>query len=150
MGLEQEEKMEKNKKIMYIMPGKLKPINLKTKSNPVQNLFINIKNNNKKYNKLEKFKHKKGDIVNFFDNENDNKENDENEKEEEGIIKKEEDKKDDKNDEINKEEENKNTKDNNVDIKDEDKSKMFNDVNYWKGNENYLNEDEVKDLLNNL
>ena len=150
MGLEQEEKMEKNKKIMYIMPGKLKPINLKTKSNPVQNLFINIKNNNNKYNKVEKFKHKKGDIVNFFDNENDNKENDENEKEEEGIIKKEEDKKDDKNDEINKEEENKNTKDNNVDIKDEDKSKMFNDVNYWKSNENYLNEEEVKDLLNNL
>ena len=39
MGLEQKEKMKKK---MYIMPGKLRPINLKTKSNPVQNIYLLI------------------------------------------------------------------------------------------------------------
>ena len=137
MGLEQDEKMEKNKKIMYIMPGKLKPINLKTKSNPVQNIFIN-KSNNRKIKKIEKIKNKMKDVINLFNNDNN-----ENEEQEEGIIKKEEDKNDDKNKEINNENENKNSEE-------DDKDKMFNDVNYWKQSENYLNEDELKGLLDDL
>ena len=88
MGLEQNEKMEKNKKVMYMLPGKLKPINLKTKSNPVQNIFINIGNKNKN-NKLEKIKNIKKDIINIFENEMNNQ-NEEHENEEENIIKKEE------------------------------------------------------------
>ena len=63
MGLEQNEKMEKNKKIMYIMPGRLKPINLKTKSNPVQNFFFKIPTG--KNNEFDKLKNKKKDIVIF-------------------------------------------------------------------------------------
>ena len=144
MGLEQNEKMEKSKKMMYIMPGKLKPINLKTKSNPVQNIFINISNKNKNNNNLEKLRNKKKDMVGFFDDAINNEKEEreiENDNEEEGIIKKEEDK--NKDDNIN------TTDDSNDDIKDEE-NKMFNEVNYWKTNENYLNEEELKDLLNDL
>ena len=137
MGLEQDEKMEKNKKIMYIMPGKLKPINLKTKSNPVQNIFIN-KSNNRKIKKIEKIKNKMKDVINLFNNDNN-----ENEEQEEGIIKKEEDKNDDKNKEIKSANENKNSEE-------DEKDKMFNDVNYWKQSENYLNEEELKGLLDDL
>ena len=137
MGLEQDEKMEKNKKIMYIMPGKLKPINLKTKSNPVQNIFIN-KSNNRKIKKIEKIKNKMKDVINLFNNDKN-----ENEEQEEGIIKKEEDKNDDKNKEIKSANENKNSEE-------DEKDKMFNDVNYWKQSENYLNEAESKGLLDDL
>ena len=126
MGLEQNEKIEKNKKIMYIMPGRLKPINLKTKSNPVQNIFINI-SNSKNNNKFEKIKNKKKDIINFFDNEN---ENEEKEHEEENVIKKEEE---------------------NASNQEKEKDdKMFNEVNYWKSNDNYLNEEEINSLINDL
>jgi len=144
MGLEQNEKMEKSKKMMYIMPGKLKPINLKTKSNPVQNIFINISNKNKNNNNLEKLRNNKKDVVGFFDDALNNEKEEreiENDNEEEGIIKKEEDK--NKDDNIN------TTDDSNDDIKDEE-NKMFNEVNYWKTNENYLNEEELNDLLNDL
>ena len=135
MGLEQNEKMEKKKKIMYMLPAKLKPINLKTKSNPVQNIFINIANKNKN-NKFEKIQNKKKDIINLFENETNN-ENEEHENEEENIIKKEEE-----NIEENKKEEN--------NIKNEDdKDKMFNDVNYWKSN-NLLKEEEIENLINDL
>ena len=41
------------------------------------------------------------------------------------------------------------TDDSNDEIKDEE-NKMFNEVNYWKTNENYLNEEELNDLLNDL
>ena len=147
MGLEQNEKMEKSKKMMYIMPGKLKPINLKTKSNPVQNIFINISNNNKVNNKLEKLRNKKKDRINFFDNalnnENEERENEnENEVEYDEVVKKEGKDK-------NKDDNTNTTDDSNDEIKDEE-NKMFNEVNYWKTNENYLNEEELKDLLNDL
>ena len=145
MGLEQDEKMEKNKKIMYIMPGKLKPINLKTKSNPVQNIFINIANNNKNNIKLEKFRNKKKEIINMFNNEI----NEENEDEDEEIVKK-NGNKEDIIKELKKEEDNENTMNDNNDIEEEAKNKMFNDVNYWKTNENYLSEEEKEDLLNQL
>ena len=39
MELEQKEKMEKNKKLKLSLPYRIKPYNLKTKTNPVQNLF---------------------------------------------------------------------------------------------------------------
>ena len=147
MGLEQNEKMEKSKKMMYIMPGKLKPINLKTKSNPVQNIFINISNNNKVNNKLEKLRNKKKDRINFFDNalnnENEERENEnENEVEYDEVVKKEGKDK-------NKDDNTSTTDDSNDEIKDEE-NKMFNEVNYWRTNENYLNEEELKDLLNDL
>ena len=145
MGLEQDEKMEKNKKIMYIMPGKLKPINLKTKSNPVQNIFINIANNNKNNIKLEKLRNKKKEIINMFNNEI----NEENEDEDEEIVKK-NGNKEDIIKELKKEEDNENTMNDNNDIEEEAKNKMFNDVNYWKTNENYLSEEEKEDLLNQL
>ena len=144
MDLEQNEKMEKNKKIMYIMPGKLKPINLKTKSNPVQNIFINITNNNKTKisNNLEKIKNKKKDVINLFYNDiNNENEEHENENEEEGIIKKEEDKND---------ENNTKTIDNTNNIKEEDDEKMFNEVNYWKNNDYYLNKNELEDIIKDL
>ena len=135
MGLEQNEKMEKKKKIMYMLPAKLKPINLKTKSNPVQNIFINIANKNKN-NKFEKIQNKKKDIINLFENETNN-ENEEHENEEENIIKKEEE-----NIEENKKVENN-------DKNEDDKDKMFNDVNYWKSN-NLLKEEEIENLINDL
>ena len=39
MELEQKEKMEKNKKLKLSLPYRIKPYNLITKTNPVQNLF---------------------------------------------------------------------------------------------------------------
>ena len=145
MGLEQDEKMEKNKKIMYIMPGKLKPINLKTKSNPVQNIFINIANNNKNNIKLEKLRNKKKEIINMFNNEI----NEKNEDEDEEIVKK-NGNKEDIIKELKKEVDNENTMNDNNDIEEEAKNKMFNDVNYWNANENYLSEEEREELLNDL
>ena len=148
MGLEQNEKMGKNKKIMYIMPGKLKPINLKTKSNPVQNIFINIANNNKNNNKLERLRNKKKEIINLFGNET----NIENEDEDEEFVVKKKDNKKNINKELSEEEDIKNSTDDSEDIKEEEeeKNKMFNDVNYWKANENYLSEEEREELLNDL
>ena len=131
MGLEQNEKMEKNKKVMYMLPGKLKPINLKTKSNPVQNIFINIGNKNKN-NKLEKIKNIKKDIINIFENEMNNQ-NEEHENEEENIIKKEEE----------------NIEENNINKNESENDKMFNDVNYWKSN-NLVKEEEMENLINDL
>ena len=133
MGLEQNEKMEKNKQIMYMLPGRLKPINLKTKSNPVQNIFININKN--KNNKLEKIRNKKKEIINLFENENEEHEN-----EEENVIKKEEETLEENN--INKIEEN------NKEIED-DKDKMFNDVYYWKHKDLVKNE-EMEELIKEL
>ena len=156
MGLEQNEKLEKNKKVMYIMPGRIKPINLKTKSNPVQNIFININKPNTNY-KYENTRNKKKDIINFFDN-NDN-ENEEQEKEEEIAIEKKDDKddKEDKEDKMLYDEsnpqENTDFDDNkNIDNKKENDNdeEKFNDVNYWKSNDNYLNEEEMKELINDL
>ena len=156
MGLEQNEKLEKNKKVMYIMPGRIKPINLKTKSNPVQNIFININKPNNNY-KYENTRNKKKDIINFFDN-NDN-ENEEQEKEEEIAIEKKDDKdvKEDKEDKMLYDESNpqENTDfddDKNTDNKKENDNdeEKFNDVNYWKSNDNYLNEEEMKELINDL
>ena len=146
MELEQNEKVEKNKKIMYIMPGKIKPINLKTKSNPAQNIFFKIptgKNNNK----FDKLRNKKKDLV-MFDDIEDDKDKDKDEEDEDNIkevniINDEDNKKDEDIISINKEEES--NDDNN---KEEDK--MFNDVNFWKNNENYLNEKEMEDLINEL
>ena len=148
MGLEQNEKIEKNKKVMYIMPGRIKPINLKTKSNPVQNIFINI-TNPKKNNKYENIRNKKKDIINFFDTENNN-ENEEQEQDVENADQKIDNKIDD--DEENNAEEIIHYDDNNdkVNKKELDNDEMFNDVNYWKSNNNYLNEEEMKDLINDL
>ena len=130
-------KRKKKLCICYLLklPAKLKPINLKTKSNPVQNIFINIANKNKN-NKFEKIQNKKKDIINLFENETNN-ENEEHENEEENIIKKEEE-----NIEENKKEENNNKNE-------DDKDKMFNDVNYWKSN-NLLKEEEIENLINDL
>ena len=133
MGLEQNEKMEKNKQIMYMLPGRLKPINLKTKSNPVQNIFININKN--KNNKLEKIRNKKKEIINLFENENEEHEN-----EEENVIKKEEETLEENN--INKIEEN------NKEIED-DKDKMFNDVYYWK-HKDLVKDEEMEELIKEL
>ena len=133
MGLEQNAKMEKNKKIKYMLPGKLKPINLKTKSNPVQNIFINIGNKNKN-NKLEKIKNIKKGIINIFENEMNNQ-NEEHENEEENIIKK--------------EEENIEENINNKSESENEGDKMFNDVNYWKSN-NLVKDEEMEDLINDL
>ena len=45
---------------------------------------------------------------------------------------------------------NTNTTDDSNDENKDEENKMFNEVNYWKTNENYLNEEELKDLLNDL
>ena len=144
MGLEQNEKMEKNKKIMYIMPGRLKPINLKTKSNPVQNFFFKIPTG--KNNEFDKLKNKKKDIV-IFDMDNEK----EKEEEEENIINDEDNKKeDDINMNLEEEIVNKNIEEEDNNKKDDDENKMFNDVNFWKTKQNYLNEKEMDDLINEL
>ena len=152
MGLEQNEKLEKNKKVMYIMPGRIKPINLKTKSNPVQNIFININKSNNNY-KNTNLRNKKKDIINFFDTDNNENENEEQEKEEENAI----ENKDDKDEKIPYDE---TTPQENIDFDDnkdkndkkenENDEEKFNDVNYWKSNDNYLNEEEMEELINDL
>ena len=158
MGLEQNEKIEKNKKIMYIVPGKLKPINLKAKTSPVQSIFSSSNEENK-YNKLKNkikdkiniFKEEKKKEYNTNDSKNtdnyisSNAENEENEEEEKAIIRKDED----KNEKIEKENEVDNTSNN---IKEEnDVDKIYNDVNYWGVNSsNYLNEKEMEDCLKDL
>ena len=169
MGLEHNEKIEKNKKIMYIMPGKLKPINLKAKTNPVQSIFAstssnnenndnkeheNNSNNNNDYTKLNSKKNK--DKINMFDDSekkkiNDNVklntdigENEENEEEEEGVIKRDEKEEDN----IVKEKENNDDKTNK--ISENEDTKIYNDVNYWGNNKYYLNEKEMEDCLKDL
>ena len=169
MGLEHNEKIEKNKKIMYIMPGKLKPINLKAKTNPVQSIFAstssnnenndnkeheNISDNNNDYTKLNSKKNK--DKIKMFDdsekkkiNDNgklntDTGENEENEEEEEGVIKRDEKEEDN----IVKEKENNEDKTNK--ISENEDTKIYNDVNYWGNNKYYLNEKEMEDCLKDL
>ena len=160
MGLEQNEKIEKNKKIKYIMPGKLKPINLKAKTNPVQHIFSttspkNENNNNKISDNFNKLKFKKKDKINLFDDNDDNNEkkknegeNEENEEEEEAVVKKEE-----KEEDINEKEKEKDKKEDEK-LKEknenEDDNKIYNDVNYWGNNRCYLNEKEMEDCLNDL
>ena len=148
MGLEQNEKTEKNKKIMYIMPGKLKPINLKAKKNPVQSIFTSVASSNNE--NIENDSLKKKDKENILDEneDKDNKqnENEENEEEEEAIIKNDEDKPKEENknidENIEKDNDNDNDNDNNND-------KIYNDVNYWNTG-NYLNEKEMEDCLKDL
>ena len=171
MGLEQNEKIEKKKKKIYIIPGKLKPINLKAKTNPVQNIFSsNASNNNNDNNSYNKIKlRKKINKINIFDdndNDNDNEnnnikekqkeekinigENEENEEEEIGVIKKEE-----KNEIYEKENEDKNIENNNysgnnIDNENEN-NKKYNDVNFWGiSSNNYFNKKEMDDLLEDL
>ena len=124
MGLEQNEKTEKNKKTIYIMPGRLKPINLKAKRNPVQSLYNTVKSS--KNENIEEYSYKSKDKINILDQkeDNDNKQN-------ENEQNKQEDKKD-----INE----------NIE-KDDDK--VYNDVNYWNTG-NYLNEKEMEDCLKDL
>ena len=166
MGLEQNEKIEKNKKIKYIMPGKLKPINLKAKTNPVQSIFSSTSqnnendNNNKISDEFNKLKFKKKDKINLFDDNEDNNErqkihnkpngpsanggeNEENEEEEEAVVKKEEKEEND----INEKEKDKKLNEKN---ENEDDNKKYNDVNYWGNNSYYLNEKEFEDCLKDL
>jgi hypothetical protein len=164
MGLEQNEKIEKNKKIKYIMPGKLKPINLKAKTNPVQNIFSSPNNENDNNNKISdefnKLKFKKKDKINLFDENEDNNEkqkihdkpsgpspnggeNEENEEEEEAVVKKEEKEEND----INEKEKNKKLNEKN---ENEDDNKKYNDVNYWGNSRYYLNEKDFEDCLKDL
>ena len=125
MGLEQNEKTEKNKKTMYIMPGKLKPINLKAKRNPVQNLYSSVKPS--KNENIEEYSHKNKDKINILEQKEEEKDTKQNEKEQ------------------NKQEE-KNDINENLE-KDDDK--VYNDVNYWNTG-NYLNEKEMEDCLKDL
>ena len=125
MGLEQNEKTEKNKKTMYIMPGKLKPINLKAKRNPVQSLYNSVKSS--KNEDIEEYSHKNKDKINILEPKEENKDNKQNENEQ------------------NKQEE-KNDINENIE-KDDDK--VYNDVNYWSTG-NYLNEKEMEDCLKDL
>ena len=125
MGLEQNEKSEKNKKPMYIMPGKLKPINLKAKRNPVQSLYNSVKSS--KDENIEEYSYKNKDKINILGQKEENKDNKQNENEQN----KEEEKKD-----INK-------------TIEKDDDKVYNDVNYWNTG-NYLNEKEMEDCLKDL
>ena len=79
MGLEQNEKTEKNKKTMYIMPGKLKPINLKAKRNPVQSLYNSVKPS--KNENIEEYSHKNKDKINILEQKEEEKDTKQNEKE---------------------------------------------------------------------
>ena len=45
---------------------------------------------------------------------------------------------------------NKNIEEEDNNKKDDDENKMFNDVNFWKTKQNYLNEKEMDDLINEL
>ena len=155
MGLEQKEKMEKNKKLKLTLPYKIKPFNLKAKTNPVQNLYSSSNDNNNKFKKNIYIKN------NDEDKEKDenisNGENEENEEEEEGVVKKEE--KEEKNDDkidiiknIKKNVDDKNDEEIKKEEKEEDENnKNYNDVNYWGiSSRMYLNEKEMEDCLNDL
>ena len=162
MGVEQNEKIEKSKKIKYIIPGKLKPINLKTRTNPVQTLFTVNPSNKDSQNNFTQMKLM--DIMKRFnedseksdDQEKETKvnsiENEENEEEEEGVVKKEEKEENI----IDKEKEEKEEKEKNNDInleekKENENNKEYNDVNYWGINSgNYLTEKEMESCLNDL
>jgi hypothetical protein len=125
MGLEQNEKTEKNKKTMYIMPGKLKPINLKAKRNPVQSLYNSVKPS--KNENIEEYSHKNKDKINILEQKEEEKDTKQNEKEQ------------------NKQEEKKDINEN----LEKDDDKVYNDVNYWNAG-NYLNEKEMEDCLKDL
>ena len=125
MGLEQNEKTEKNKKTMYIMPGKLKPINLKAKRNPVQSLYNSVKPS--KNENIEEYSHKNKDKINILEQKEEEKDTKQNEKEQ------------------NKQEEKKDISEN----LEKDDDKVYNDVNYWNTG-NYLNEKEMEDCLKDL
>ena len=125
MGLEQDEKTEKNKKTMYIRAGKLKPINLKAKRNPVQSLYKSVKSS--KNENIEEYSHKNKDKINILEQKEEDKDNNQNKNEQ------------------NKEEE---KKDINENIEKDD-DKVYNDVNYWNAG-NYLNEKEMEDCLKDL
>ena len=125
MGLEQNEKTEKNKKTMYIMPGKLKPINLKAKRNPVQSLYNSVKPS--KNENIEEYSHKNKDKINILEQKEEEKDTKQNEKEQ------------------NKQEEKKDINEN----LEKDDDKVYNDVNYWNTG-NYLNEKEMEDCLKDL
>ena len=142
MGLEQNEKTEKNKKIMYIIPGKSKPINLKAKKNPVQSIFTSIDSSNNENIEDDSLKKKDKEKILEDNEDKDNKqnENEENEEEEEAII---------KNDEDKSKEEKKDSDENIEKDNDNDNDKIYNDVNYWSIG-NYLNEKEMEDCLKDL
>ena len=125
MGLEQNEKTEKNKKTMYIMPGKLKPINLKAKRNPVQSLYNSVKPS--KNENIEEYSHKNKDKINILEQKEEEKDTKQNEKEQ------------------NKQEVKKDINEN----LEKDDDKVYNDVNYWNTG-NYLNEKEMEDCLKDL
>ena len=154
MGLEQNEKMEKNKKIMYIIPGKLKPINLKAKTSPVQSIFTSS-TSSKDNSSYVRLRNKRKNIINLFaenkninNNEKEEKEKEENEEkeeEEESIV---------KNEENQEKEEDKYEKEDHKDIeekKENNDDESYNDVNYWgNSSRNYLNEKEMEDCLKDL
>ena len=71
-------------------------------------------------------------------------ENEENEEEEEGVIKRDEKEEDN----IVKEKENNEDKTNK--ISENEDTKIYNDVNYWGNNRYYLNEKEMEDCLKDL
>jgi hypothetical protein len=154
MGLEQNEKMEKNKKIMYIVPGKLKPINLKAKTSPVQSIFTSSASSkeNSSYNRL---RNKRKQIINIFaENKNIINNNDEKEEKEENEEKEEEEESIVKNEENQEKEEDKNENEQHKDIeekKENNGDEVYNDVNYWGiSSRNYLNEKEMEDCLKDL
>jgi hypothetical protein len=154
MGLEQNEKMEKNKKIKYIIPGKLKPINLKAKTSPVQSIFTSSTSSkeNSSYNKL---RNKRKQIINIFaENKNIINNNNKKEEKEENEEKEEEEKSIIKNEENQEKEEEKFKIEEHKDIeekKENNGNEVYNDVNYWGiSSRNYLNEKEMEDCLKDL
>ena len=165
MGLEQNEKMEKNKKIMYIIPGKLKPINLKAKTSPVQSIFTSS-TSSKDNSSYVRLRNKRKNIINLFaENKNINNNNNEKEEKEEKEEKKEKEKEENeekeeeeesivKNEENQEKEEDKFEKEDHKDIeekKENNEDESYNDVNYWgNSSRNYLNEKEMEDCLKDL
>ena len=165
MGLEQNEKTEKNKKIMHIMPGKLKPINLKAKTSPVQSIFTSS-TSSKDNSSYVRLRNKRKNIINLFaENKNINNNNNEKEEKEEKEEKKEKEKEENeekeeeeesivKNEENQEKEEDKFEKEDHKDIeekKENNEDESYNDVNYWgNSSRNYLNEKEMEDCLKDL
>ena len=164
IGLERKEKMEKNKKLKLALPYRIKPFNLKAKTNPVPNIYSsgNEQNTLKKNNYI---KDKYEDNEKVKDENTGNGENEENEEEEEGVVKKEE--KEERNEGkgeiekkemeeiekklIIKEDKEENNKEENIDKEKEKDDKNYNDVNYWGiSSRVYLNEKEMEECLNDL
>ena len=176
MELERNENLEKKKKLKLNLPNlpyRIKPYNLKTKTNPIQSIFSSPSNSNnnddykikltKKYNKNKN--EDNVDILGEKEKEKDKEENintgenEENEEEEEGVVKKEEkeENNEDKKEIDNKDENNTENKDINNNVKDKDnleekkenENNNYNDVNYW-GSKMYLKENEMEDCLKDL